>query len=361
MSLQNSLDQNQDYSGKELYSYFTGIDLPSFVKEAELADVTTDRNDSTIAKTAFADPVHRHFPIDSKLKTYVSNAFVVNKEAELNKIYGAGYTAVVKANIQKAAEVFEITEDLKNYENGLTQKLASELPDTFSIGANISHLSDEPFELELFHLKSAYEVAEEADNFNRNIEKFPFQWRSAIANDFVKAAEYFQVEELPDMLLKYAGQYYPDADKVRTELFRRAGRLPEDHEHRATYAKLAEDVVNFDSTEDFLKLAETCYLVEKTAGLYDSRKVKVALGDPVDKFFTVPFTKVAEELNVVKVHNEYFSVADLEKVSTDIYEQAFGFEKPASAQEMRDVLPTMPLSDVALFKKLSGVSAKYKN
>ena len=96
-------------------------------------------------------------------------------------------------------------------------------------------------------------------------------------------------------------------------------------------------------------------MTEKKAGLYDKPYNKKILGDPVNRFFTLSLDKVASLLDTITMAGERYAVSDLEKVSGDIFEKAFGFEIDPKTADAKDVLPTMPKSDVDLFKKLSGI------
>lgn len=336
----NSITQQTDYSRKELYHFLSGRDLPEFVKEASIEEVT----DSSLNKEAYADEAGKLFPCWNKASTFVSQAFLINKKASIAKVKGKGYVAKVEKALEKAASDFGIVEDIKNYNAGVT-KVAS------TAGHEIvSNLGDS--EVVLYTIKSAEECTKHAEHFIKNIENFPFEWRRPMANQFVKAAEENGLDDLPDLLLKYAGQYYPDSLTVKQELVRRSRRFPEQNER---YTKLASDVENIGSLDEFFKLAETCYFMEKNAGLYDKPKSRMILGDPVDKLFTLHLDKVANMLNTVTMAGERFDVDELEKISSDIYEKAFGFSFSPKEAEFKDIALTLPKSDVALFKQLSGV------
>lgn len=335
----NSITQQTDYSRKELYSFLTGRNLPNFVKEATIEEVT----DSSLNKEAYADEAGKRFPCWNAASTFVSQAFLINKKADIAKIKGQGYVAKVEKALEKAASDFGITEDIKEYNAGLKPKRAEIHEVSTPLGRD---------DIVLYFVKSAQECASHANHFVKNIENFPFEWRRPMANQFVKIAETLGMDELPDLLLKYAGQYYPEPTAVKQELIRRSRRHPEQNER---YTKLAADVENIESLDDFFKLAETCYFIEKNAGLYDKPKSRMILGDPVDKLFTLHLEKVADMLNTVTMAGEQFDVEDLEKISSDIYEKAFGFSISPKEAEFKDIASTLPKSDVALFKQLSGV------
>lgn len=343
--MRNSIDQSTDYSCKELYQFLTGVSIPSFVKEASLDEIKDAG--PMAAKVAYADQLNRLFPINSRARVYVSNAYFVNKKAELEKLQGKAHVAKVASAIKLAAQTFGIEKEIEEYSQRAFEKLASDYSDqsiTFKIDTD---------EFDLFTIKTAADVQRESENFAGNINKYPFEWRRNVAEQFVKVAEIFDLDELPDLVLKYAGQYYPDITNVKSEIARRATKLSGENKER--YTKLAEDISNASSVEEFFKLAECFHYTEKNAGLYDKPGYRKLLGDPVDKLFTLHAEKVASIVDVVEMGGEKFASADLAQVPADVYHQAFGFDLDPKSAEAKEILPTMPKSDVSLFKQLSGV------
>ena len=84
MSIYN-FDASTDYSGKELYAILSSVDLPDYVKTAELDDVS---DLSGLNKEAFADADRRIYPINTPARVYVSNAYFMSKQAAISKLYG---------------------------------------------------------------------------------------------------------------------------------------------------------------------------------------------------------------------------------------------------------------------------------
>lgn len=338
-----SIDQQQDYSNKELYTFLSGFPVPEYVKTAELTSVRPEG----LEKEAFADDVGKKFPLDTKANVFLSNAFLLHKKAALTKLKGKHYINKVEDRINKAASALGMQVDVAVYNAAVTDKLAADYED-LTISVKLG--SDE---VDLFSIKTAAHLIDGASNFTKDLEKFPYNWRRPIAEQFVKAAETLGVTDLPETILKYAGLYYPDIVNVKEEILRRATKLGE--ADRANYEKIAEDISNASSKDEFFDLAEFCYLTEKKAGLYDKPYNKKILGDPVNRFFTLSLDKVASLLDTITMAGERYAVSDLEKVSGDIFEKAFGFEIDPKTADAKDVLPTMPKSDVDLFKKLSGI------
>ena len=350
MSYKIAFDQQSDYSGKELYGMLSGVELPEYVKTAELEDSYELRS---LPKTAFADPERGIYPINTPARTYVSNAYFINKKAAISKLYGEGYASQLESKIAEAADIFGISEDLQDYNRSLNVKLASGYDERYMVDF---HVEGMPAPVQLYPVKTAADLSESAEAFTKNIGNFPFDVRIKSAENFLKAARELGVDELPDLLAKYAGLYYPNLSNVEHELWRRSTKLAGEV-NKQVYQALIKDAANMTSVDEVMKIAETCFHIENMEGLYEKRAAAQLLGDPVDFFFTDPVTKVASDLNYVEVHGDKYRMEDLTKVSKDKYEEAFGDcgIDPTSPEKIADILPTMPRSDVKLFEELTGV------
>jgi hypothetical protein len=149
--------------------------------------------------------------------------------------------------------------------------------------------------------------------------------------------------------------FYPDQNKVVRELARRREKLSSE-EHKNRVNELIETVPALDDKLEYLKIAAEVHNIEQEEGLYDKEATATLLPDIVDSLFTLPISKVAEMLNTVEMAGEVFSITDLQKVAAEQYKAAFGFNiDPSDETALREVLPTMPRSDVALFKELTGI------
>ncbi len=342
-----NIDQTTDFSTRELYRYLDGNDIPGYVKEAEL---DTPEITNKYGGEAFADKVGKTFPIISPASTYVSNAYFINKRASLSKIWGNEYTEKVAQRIADAGALWNISSDLSSYSDNQLKKLATDYSSKFVFTKEVEDQS-----IELYPVKTAEDFVKAAEDFNRNVNRYPFSWRADMANNFVKMAKDFGVDELPDLLCKYAGLMYPDADLVNKEIWRRSTKLAEDKQ--AGYISTLTKAVEAASTvEDFQKIAESMASLEKEAGIHYQGQDYKTLGDPVDKIFTLTLDKVAEMLNLVEMGGHKYQVQELKKISSAVYKEAFGIDIDVSSDaQLHEVLPTMPRSDVALFEELSGV------
>jgi len=346
MHMRLNLDQTTDFSNKELYSSFKGVELPNYVKQAE---ATTKEATANLPTESFADRYHRAFPVNSASDTYVSQAFYMAKKAELKKLWGANYVEEVGTRLTKAAELFGITEDVEQFNRTTTEKAAVDYTEQFIASFQLGDSS-----YDLFPYKTAMDLTKAAEDFSNNIKSYPFNWRTTIAANFVKKAEEFGIDHLPDLLCKYGGLFFPDTRLFQAELERRMHKLGEKAQEK--YASCIKNAENISSRADALTLCGEAYMIEKEAGVYDNNQVYRQLGDVVDKTFTISIYKMADFLNVVEMAGDPYSIDDLKKVSKDIYKQAFDYEPDFDKlSETKDILKTMPTSDVALFKELSGV------
>ena len=348
MSIYN-FDVSTDYSGKEMHRMFQDVEIPEYVKTAELDDSSDLRK---LPKAAFADPDRMIYPISTPARVYVSNAYFINKKADISKLYGESYASQLESAIVKAAEVFDITEDLQDYNSHLNVKQASDYEARYMVDFDVDGMQP----VQLYPVKTAADLSSAAENFTKNIQNFPFSVRVKSAETFVKSAQELGVDELPDLLMKYAGMYYPDLSNLKHELWRRSTKLAGE-EHKEVYNKIAEDLHNMTGIDEVMKIAETCFNIENMEGLYDKVKVAQILGDPVDCIFTEQITKIASDLSYVEVHGDKYKLEDLTKISKDKYEEAFGDSgiDPTDPEKIAEILPTMPRSDVKLLEEITGL------
>jgi len=343
-------DHQTDYSGKEMYSMFSGVELPEYVKKAEAEDSFELKG---LPKTAFADTDRKIYPINSPENVYLSNAYFINKRADISKVYGEDYACQLETKIAEAADVLGISADLEEYNRQLNIKKASDYDQNYMVDFVVDGMTQA---VQMYPVKTAADLTESAASFAANISNFPFDVRVKAAANFVKEALALGVDEMPDILMKYAGLFYPDLPAVQEELWRRSTKLANEN-NRKIYEAMSNDVPNMTSVREVMKIAETCFNIENMEGLYDKPKVAQVLGDPVDMFFSASLEKVAADLSFVEAHGDKYKLDDLMKISKDKYEEAFGDcgIDPASPEKIADILPTMPRSDIKLFEEISGI------
>lgn len=346
------LDQLSDASNLQLYRLLQGVELPDFVKDAALDDETSVAD---LEKSAYADQVNIAYPINTPARVYVSNAFFQSKKAEFEQKFGTAHKMDVENRIKEAAELFSISREIEAYNEAYEKRASADY--------EVQHVclleDNELGQQEFFPYRTPEEFRKSAEVFVANINQYPFEWRTQISRSFLSKAAEVGVDELPDLICKYAGIFYPahTAD-IANEVARRANKLAS-KTASAQLKELATAVSgfdSFDSIDDVMKIAEIVYRVEQNDGAYERPKTAELLPDPVDKFFVHSPEKVAQILNVVDMGGEKFQLDTLKKVSSDKYKEAFGVDiDPSNEEQLRDILPTMPLSDVALFRELTGV------
>lgn len=348
------LDQTSDFSGAQLYRLLKTAEVKDYVKEAQLDDQGTLES---LDESAFADSVTRAYPINSPSRVYISNMYLQDKRASLDKRYGPSYANTIEETIFKAAEDMGIKQDLVDFKAKLTEKKAKDYPVYVTAIEDTNPMTQEKENIELFPIKNAAELIKSAEIFERNIANYPFGWRQQIAKDFVEKAAIFNVDELPDLVCKYAGLFFPAlGSDIATEIRRRSTKLANE-ESKKIVEQLVEVANDFEDPQDVFKIAELVETVERNEGLYNNRKVAQVLPDLVDMFFSYSAEKAAEILDVVEMGGQTFKTAELQKVSAEVYKEAFGIDiDPSNTEQLKEVLATMPMSDVALFREISNVN-----
>jgi hypothetical protein len=340
------LDQLSETAGIQLFHLLRHTDVPDFVKEAEL-DGPGGGHD--LPDEAFADPKARLFPLDTPARVYVSNAFLQSKRGSLEE----GYFGRLEARVKEAAELFSISHELEAYDAVMAKQAAAGPAED-----PVCVISEEDGrEVPLFPVKTAEDLRQAAAEFEANLPSYPFGWRRDIARGFLRKSAELGVEELPDIICKYAGLFFPaHTSVVAGELGRRSRRMAtKTAAERLQRLSEALDGANFAGREEVFKLATLVQHIEQQDGAYDRAVSREALPDPVDLFFPHSPQKTAGLLDTVTMGDRMFHMEQLRKVPASIYKEAFGVAlDPADPANLREVLPTMPRSDVDLFQELSG-------
>jgi len=345
-----NIDQSGDFSGRELFQMFQGVALPEYVKTSQ---VEGSWDLEGLPKEAFADEVRKAFPINTPERVFVSNAYLRNKEAGIARVYGTGYVRQVAAKIKEAADILGITQDCEAFTSDLMSKKAADYGTRFMVELP---MEEGQAPMLLYPIKTADDISESAEHFAKNLNCFPFAVRVKAAETFLKTAQALEVEELPDIICKYAGLFFPDMGTVAQEIWRRSTKLSSES-NRQVYEMVARDVENVSEQADIFKIAEILYHIEDSEGLYDKQAVARVLGDPVDLLFTLSPEKVAQDLDVVEVHGSLYHMSDLQQIPREKFAEAFGFDiDPSDSEQLHEVLPTMPRSDMQMLQDLTGLT-----
>jgi tRNA-binding EMAP/Myf-like protein len=348
--MKTSFDQSTDFSGREIYQYLKNTEVPEYVKQAEFDDFETL---GELPKEAFADSMRRVYPINTAARVFVSNVYFTEKKAELEETLGSAYTDSIDAKIKAAAALLDITEDLQKYTAESNVKQAADYTQKY-----VSDITLADDEIGLFPYKTAADLDVAGKTFVANMKRFPIEWRFSVSEGFMKAAEEEGLEEVPDLIAKYAGQghFYTTPEHVVAELKRRSSFLKKAENKKIYLEDLTKVATEMDDIEDVRKIAEVCYLIETNEQLLDNYKTATVLGDPVDMFFNLSVEKVASMLDVLDAAGATYKVADLQAVGKDVYKEAFGCEVDLlDKQAVEDLISTAPRSDFQLFRELSGI------
>ena len=154
-----SFDAQSDFSNKELYSFFKDVELPAYVKTAELDDA---ENLEGLPKQAFADPERKIYPLNTPARVYVSNAYLLSKQADISSMYGDDYVEQLRDNLKRAADIFDISADLEEYEKRNNVKAAADYEQHYLTEFNVPG-SSEP--VQLYPVKTAEDLRSSAEHF----------------------------------------------------------------------------------------------------------------------------------------------------------------------------------------------------
>lgn len=339
------LDIQTDLSNKELYALSKIASFPAYVQEADQPDIDEIRK---LPKEAFADKYNKAFPINNKTNTYLSYGYFLPKKEAIANQWGEKFANEVENNIKEASLLFGCEEDINELERSIKKAEAKDYDEKVIVAKMGS------FE-EKHTYKTKKDLAKIAEHFDKNLSKYPFSTRRQVAKDLLKAALDNSFDELPELILKYAGYgYFPDIPQIKEELVRRAGKL-KSAENKNRYQEMINNLREVGSNEVIFKVAEIVYETERLEGLYDKKKTASVLPDPVDTFFSVTIEKAASAMDVVKVGDKTYDFQTLKSIPKNYYEEVglggIDFSNPKLAKEE---LSTLPLADFELLKKMVG-------
>lgn len=252
--------------------------------------------------------------------------------------------------INKSAEMFGITADLEEYNKIAYERMHKDYETTYAVEIELDGK-----EVQMWPCKTAEDFNAACNAFVDQLNKFTFQDRIGISRGLIEKSARFQVDDIPDTICKYAGMFYPDMAKLASELKRRKEYL-KTASYIDAFDTMLEALPNMEDKEDVMKVAELIYTAERNDGLYNKPEVSRLLPDIVDVCFNTSPEKAASILNTVEMAGEIYHMDELQKISADKYKEAFGVDiDPSNSDALRDILPTMPKSDVELLKELTGV------
>ena len=224
--------------------------LENFVKQAA---VEPDEAGS-LPDTAFAWPAERKFPLHTKEHAALSYAY--SKVASVLPVE-------VKANIQRALDLYEIPSDIFKEEQ---EKVAAEDPNDYLVP-----------NLKLFQVKTAEQCKRAQDTLVSALSRLDLETRATACGNLVKRADELGVTLRPEVL-QLAGLVVSSTKTASEWLEARAHILGPDHQtHKEAYIKLGHALRGTDEIGDrkgLLKVASAIAELDEKTGLdkhYDRR------------------------------------------------------------------------------------------
>lgn len=338
------------------------VDLPEFVKSAELTDPAQI---DALPPHVFADVVSRKFPCHTKAATWLAQLYFLTGR----HLYPTKQAAQIQARISNAADWWSI--------GGQTKQAAQkwETKQSTVEGA----LPDEAYALVVDHegqkirqwpLTNQANVKAAAAALYRNRTKFPYDWRLAASRRILAKVAQTQSTDIEpvvhEYLVKAAGQGSATPQYAGEAIARRMLMIPsKDLEVKVSAAKLAKAVSNMKgipSTAAMVKLARIVDRLDREQGFYPYYD-EAGLEMPEEIFFQLT-EKKAQAFRDGHFALQTGTIIPLEAISTlnlskvaDVLGAAFS--KAVTAEGSLDidiekfarVASTLPRNDAQLLEK----------
>lgn len=285
-------------------------EVPSFVKEADMLE---QQEIDKLPDTAFASIGHRKLPITDPANVYVSAAYYFNANEK---------NAEVEDRILKAAELFEISEEIKNI-----------LPDTNTKIAQEDNQKESRWEISVTYKNG--NIKKFAGD-SSNIEKFQDEFVSKIFNlctfeSKMDCAEKIAEEleksgkDIPTRILEISGRNIPDLQKVANQVKARAVRLSEDSQ-KVSLCKMADELLessdkNIDGMKKLSKILESIDEQNSLTRFYNK-----SILDPFASVFNTDINEAKKNASVIDLNGSQFSAEELNEVHQDIFKLALSKE-----------------------------------
>lgn len=292
---------------REWKSYASEEGAPAYVKSASFPE-----DAPAVPRRAFyADAVRQELPCNSREETWMSARYF-SKHAE-----DEGYRRIradVEYNLQKAAEMFGISEDVARV---LTHT------EEVKTASDSDYGWVRPGERK-YPMFDAYGVKLAAAYFEDNKFKYPFPMRSEIAKNILRKAAEFGVG-VPDGVRKTAGHGVARPDNVINELTIRA-ELCHDPDTGLALAKMAEHVAEngaealAGATDKIAELVEDVDVIEDWRGRYGKD-----MSAPEDFLFDMDVKQAEAIVNdVVEIGGDALSLSKLAELPDEVFDDVLG-------------------------------------
>lgn len=294
-----------DYS--EWRSYASEEGAPAYVKSASFPEEAP----AVPRRSFYADAVRQELPCNSREETWTSARYF-SKHAE-----DEGYRRIradVEYNLQKAAELFGISEDVARV---LTHT------EEVKTASDSDYGWVRPGERK-YPMFDAYGVKLAAAYFEDNKFKYPFPMRSEIAKNILRKAAEFGVG-VPDGVRKTAGHGVARPDNVINELAIRA-ELCHDPDTGLALAKMAEHVAEngaealAGATDKIAELVEDVDVIENWRGRYGKD-----MSAPEDFLFDMDVKQAEAIVNdVIEIGGDALSLSKLAELPDEVFDDVLG-------------------------------------
>ena len=290
------VDQNSDTAFGVLYRQITRMPaLETFLKQASIEPEEAH----TLAKTAFAWPDERKFPIHTPAQAALSYAYAKTAEH---------LPSGVMSRITQALEVFAVPETTFTEQ---TEKIAAD--DVYVLP-----------EFKYLPVHTEIQVKMAQDQLVRELSKLDLEHRATACANLVKRADELKVALRPE-IMKLAGLVVSSTKYAREWIEARAAKLPADDVlHKTAYLSLADGLGSMpEEVSDragLLKLAATVAHLDEKTGLdkhYDRR-----LPDALQTVFNTDKLASAS----VDLGGRHVSIAKLAQLPASFWEDLGGKE-----------------------------------
>lgn len=295
-----------DYN--EWKSCVSDEDAPAYVKSASFQEGAP----SSPRRSFFADAVRQELPCNSREETWASARYFAKHAGD--ECY-ASIRADVEYNLQKAAEVFGIADDVAKVLTHTEEvKTASD--------ADYGWVRDGERKYPMF---DAHGVKLASEYFEDNKFKYPFPMRSEIAKNILRKAAEFGVE-VPDGIRKTAGHGIARPDNVINELMIRVD-LCSDVDTGLELAKMAEHIAEngnaaLDGTTEakIAELVEDVDVIENWRGRYGKD-----MSAPEDFLFDMDVKQAEAIVNdVIGIGGDALSLSKLAELPDEVFDDVLG-------------------------------------
>lgn len=360
-----------DSNFQQLHHIFRVYDVPEFVKRAE-ADDTLRKPEEPLAVTAFADPLHRKYPMTTPAMTWLSTCYFIEnvKQAAASGVKRSRTPEdqVILGRLTKAAAFWGIEPAVMDLFSCVEKQAA----------ATVEGLDDEDFALVVdwegkkerrFPIVNPASIKSAATRLYEDRAMYPWSWRQHAASRIINRADELGVDlgENRDYIAKAAGLGFATGTTIGGEIAKRITHIqktaPDTASKMAVFAKTA--MISEPSPELSKTAAAMVDAVDRSFGLH--KLYRRGLPTPEELFYGTSLEKLAAvkdsviQLTTGTVYNvSDLQNLDLEKIARilgdDIYhavnEPGIGID----FDKFAEVVKTLPVPDARLLETAIGES-----